>query len=135
MGTLIDTSILVEVERGRLDLDAQLHRSDQEYLISVITVSELLHGLHRANNAGRHKGRSAFVERIFDQFPVIPVDLEIARTHSRIWAHLSMAGNMIGMNDLWLAATCITHNLKIATANVREFERVPEIEIEVWQNL
>ena len=46
---MIDASILIEAERGRLDLEPYVaQRQDEEFFLSVITASELLHGVHRA---------------------------------------------------------------------------------------
>jgi predicted nucleic acid-binding protein len=39
---------------------------------------------------------------------------------------------MIGMHDLWLAATCLAHSLTIITGNIREFRRVSGIEVVRW---
>jgi len=131
VGTLIDTSILIEAERGKLDLAEHLNESD-EYFVSVITASELLHGLHRSAGSASSARRRIFVDETLDRFPTLDIDLEIARKHSRIWADLAAVGKMIGMNDLWIAATCLSHQLKLATHNVREFERVDELVVEVW---
>ncbi|MFN0141245.1 MAG: PIN domain-containing protein, partial [Pyrinomonadaceae bacterium] len=100
--------------------------------ISVVTVSEMLHGLHRANTVILRERRSRFIDVLLDLMPILPIDLEIAREHSRIWAFLSMQGNMIGMNDSWLAATCTANGLTIATSNIREFERVPDLKVSRW---
>jgi predicted nucleic acid-binding protein len=39
---------------------------------------------------------------------------------------------MIGAHDLWLAASCGAHGLKMVTANVREFAPVPGLQVESW---
>ncbi|MGH7504011.1 MAG: hypothetical protein ACRELX_00095 [Longimicrobiales bacterium] len=39
---------------------------------------------------------------------------------------------MIGSHDLWLAAACLAHGLEIATANIREFGRVPGLTVDAW---
>ena len=101
-------------------------------LLSVITASELLHGVHRAIQPAVRTKRAAFVEAILERFPLLPVDLVTARTHAQVWAELAAAGQMIGPHDLWLAATCIAHGLTMVTANVREFARVPGLAVEVW---
>lgn len=133
MGTLIDTSVLVAAERGHLNLFGIVESfDDDDAFISVVTVSEILHGLHRATTAAIRDRRSKFIEQILDLLAVIPIDVEIAREHSWIWAHLTMKGNMIGMNDSWLAATCMANDLTMATTNVREFERVPNLKISKW---
>lgn len=53
MAVLMDASILIEYERGRLDLERHLAQPQQRDLfLSVVTASELLHGVHRAVLSG-----------------------------------------------------------------------------------
>lgn len=133
MAVLIDASILIEYERGRLDLERYLApRQQEEFFLSVVTASELLHGVHRAVQPEVRTKRSAFVEAILERFPLLPVDLATARAHAQVWAELAAAGTLIGPHDLWLAATCVAHGLIMVTANVREFARVPGLAVEVW---
>jgi len=133
VAVLIDASILIEAERGRLDLEPHVaQRREEEFFLSVITASELLHGVHRAVQPEVRSKRAAFVEAILARFPLLPVDVAIARAHAQAWAELAAAGQMIGAHDLWLAATCIAHGLTMVTANVREFVRVPGLTVEVW---
>ncbi len=134
MAVLIDASILIEYERGRLNLERHLaQRRQDEFYLSVVTASELLHGVHRAVQSGIRAKRSALVEALLERFPLLSIDLATARAHAQIWADLTAAGKMIGPNDLWLAATCVAHGLSIVTANVREFTRVPGLIVEVWE--
>lgn len=133
MGVLIDASILIEHERGRIDLAVQLvGRESEEFFLSVVTASELLHGVHRASEVGVRARRSAFVEGILEHFPLLPIDLATARAHARLWADLASTGLLIGPHDLWLAAACLARGLAIATANAREFGRVPGLAVESW---
>jgi tRNA(fMet)-specific endonuclease VapC len=133
VGVLIDASVLIEHERQRLDLEQHLEqRADEEFFLSVVTASELLHGVHRAVDPGVRARRSAWVEAILERFPLLPVDLLIARAHAQLWADLASRGQMIGPNDLWLAASCVAHGLVMITANEREFRRVPGLEVEPW---
>jgi tRNA(fMet)-specific endonuclease VapC len=60
------------------------------------------------------------------------VDLEIARAHARIAAELAAQGTPIEVHDVWLAATCVVHDLTIVTANIRDFERVAGLRVESW---
>ena len=134
MAVLIDASILIEYERGRLNLERHLtQRQQEEFFLSVVTASELLHGVHRAVRPEVRTKRSAFVEALLERFPLLPIDLATARAHAQVWAELATAGTMIGPNDLWLAATGLAHGLTMVTANVREFTRVPGLLVEVWE--
>jgi tRNA(fMet)-specific endonuclease VapC len=133
MAVLIDASILIEAERGRLDLEPHVERRhDEESFVSVITASELLQGVHRSTSANVRAKRSAFVEGVLERFPLLSVDVACARAHAQVWAELRKAGLMIGPHDLWLAATCLAHGLTMVTANLREFERVPGLTVELW---
>lgn len=130
---MIDTSVLIEYERGRLNLEPHLGgHGQEEFFLSMITASELLYGVHRAVEPRIRMKRSAFVEALLERFPLLPVDLATARTHAQVWAELAGAGKMVGPNDLWIAATALAHGLTMVTANVREFERVPGLVVEVW---
>lgn len=63
MGTLIDSSVLIAVERGHLNLEDLLAgRMDEDFAVSAVTASELLHGVHRANTPAQRSIREAFVE-------------------------------------------------------------------------
>ena len=133
MGILIDASILIEHERGRLQVAKHVAgREGDELFLSVITASELLHGVHRATDAGIRARRAAFVETILERFPLLPIDLATARAHARLGTDLAQAGSLIGPHDLWLAAACLARGLSIATVNAREFHRVPGLRVENW---
>jgi tRNA(fMet)-specific endonuclease VapC len=133
MGVLIDTSVLIEHERKRLDLEHHLEqRAEEEFFLSVVTASELLHGVQRATEAAVRARRSAWVEAILERFPLLPIDVQIARAHAQLWADLASRGQIIGPNDLWLAASCVAHGLVMVTANEREFHRVPGLEVDAW---
>jgi len=76
--------------------------------------------------------RIALVEAILREIPLIDLDLAVARVHAQIWAEQQAKGLMIGVHDLWIAATCIAHGFRIATVNVRDFERIPGLQVQRW---
>lgn len=130
---MIDTSILIESERGRLDLTKFVGSGgNEDFFISVITVSELLHGVHRAFDPNIKAAREASVETMLQQFVILDIDRVIARIHSKIWAELEVAGATIGQNDFWLAATCLAKGLIMVTANHKHFQRITGLKVEVW---
>ncbi len=127
MALLIDTSILVELERAEATPPRELE--SEEVYLSAISASELLHGVERASSAARRARRETFVERILDLVPVLAFDLAVARVHARVWADLSGRGAMIGGHDLIIAATAIRHDLAVVTRNQREFARVEGLDV------
>ena len=133
MGILIDSSVLIHFEKAGTDVSAYVRdREDEEAFLSVISASELLHGVHRATDQRIKAKRLAFVEGILAALPILSIDLATARSHSQIWAELARRGEMIGVHDSWLAATCLAHGLRLATSNLREFRRVPGLDVENW---
>ena len=101
---------------------------DEDQAISVITVSELLHGVHRAGAAQRVR-RQAVVEQIIAAFEPIPITEPVARVHAEIWAQMARRGATIGSHDLWIGATALTYGLGVATRNARDFKRVPGLRV------
>lgn len=133
MGILIDSSVLIGVERSGRDVSAYVNgREEEDVFLSVVSASELLHGVHRAADPKTRAKRLAFVEGALAAIPVLGIDLATARSHAQLWAELTHHGKMIGLHDAWLAATCLAHGLRLATENVREFERVPGLDVEKW---
>ncbi len=131
MARLIDTCVFITLE-GRRGTLADLRRalSDPPVVMSSITASELLHGVHRAVNPERQQRRASFVETLLAGVPIIPIDLDVARTHARIWAGLEKQGTLISEHDLLIAATALHYEYVMVTENLREFQRVPNLIIE-----
>jgi len=127
---LIDTSVFVAMERSGVSLVSTLEPYRVESIaLAAVTASELLHGVHRADSAVRRGRREAFVEAILRAVPVLAFDLEVARVHARVWADLRTRHSAIGAHDAMIAATALTHEMKVLTGNVREFERVDGLEV------
>jgi tRNA(fMet)-specific endonuclease VapC len=125
---LIDTDLLIDAERRVGTPATETALGDEERAISVITVSELLHGVHRATGARRAR-RSAFVEHLLAGVRAVPITEPVARVHAEIWAQLAEHGQVIGAHDLWIAATALAHGLGVATGNAQEFGRVPGLRV------
>jgi len=142
VGTLLDTTVFIEFERelrllptGRAlaEVSQRLLRelgAEEEVGMAAITASELLHGVHRANPVHR-ASREAFVETLLDAFPPIPFDFLAARAHARIWSDRAASGTDIGAHDRLVAATAVAIGWRVATANVKHYERVASLTVVV----
>jgi tRNA(fMet)-specific endonuclease VapC len=127
---ILDTSVLIASERGELHLERLLLSLGTEQVrIAAITVSELLHGSHRARSAAVRARRSAFADAVIDLVPALPFGLAEARRHAELWAHLAAGGKVIGAHDLLIAATALAHGHSLATLNRGEFARVPGLRL------
>jgi tRNA(fMet)-specific endonuclease VapC len=132
VGYLIDSSILVATERGQLDLNAAMkdHAADQ-FAISAVTASELLHGVHRATGPIRIR-RARFVEEILNRVPVLPFDLRCARIHAELGAEAKASGTTMGDRDVMIAATALSHGHAVVTRDLRSFPRVAGLVVSHW---
>jgi len=131
MGVIFDSSVLVYLERNLQQVEKIIAgRENEPFGISVITVSELLHGVHRADSEKRRLKREAFVEKVIEVFPIYPFDLAAARIYARVWANLARRGITIGSHDLMIGATCISLGFSVVTLDFRDFEKIPGIKIE-----
>jgi predicted nucleic acid-binding protein len=97
--------------------------------MAAITASELLHGYHRARDAGTRARRAAFVEALLDLIPVLPFGVREARQHAELWAALVRKGGVIGPHDMLIAATAIAQGDELATLNRKEFKRVGGLQL------
>lgn len=118
------TDLLVDLERedARSGLGPLL--GDEDRAISVITVSELLHGV----GAVRAR-RRAFVEHILAGIEAIPITEPVARVHADIWSDLTSRREPIGAHELWIAATALAHGLGVATRNSTHLDRVAGLRV------
>jgi tRNA(fMet)-specific endonuclease VapC len=123
---LIDTNLPIDHERGVGTLEQLV--GDREMAMSVITVSELLHGVHRAKGPTRVR-RQAFVENLLSAFDPIPITEPVARVHASVWAQLAAKGHMMGADDLWIGATALAHGLDLATNDRSAFRRMPGLTV------
>jgi predicted nucleic acid-binding protein len=126
VAVLIDTDLLIDLEQGDAAVEGLL--GEEERAISVITVSELLHGVLRARGGARAR-RQAFVEHLLAGLQAIPITEPVARIHADIWSGLAERGEPIGAHDLWIAATAVAHGLAIATRNDSHFRRIPGLRV------
>lgn len=66
-------------------------------------------------------------------FASLPFDDAAAMQYGNIRAVLAAQGQLIGPNDLMIAAAALVHDLILVTHNTREFQRVPGLHIEDWE--
>lgn len=129
MGLILDTCIFIQHERLGKNIDFNKWEKYGSAFISSITASELLVGVHYATDDAKRIKRSAFVEAILSEIPIIDFTIESARIHAEIYTFLSKKGNIIGAFDLLIAATAIAHGHTLLTSNEKEFSRIPGLKV------
>lgn len=131
MGVIFDTSVLIAIERGSLNIEKIIKGKENEpFGISSITVSELLHGVHRADSEKRRLKRAAYVEKIIETFPIYPFDLGTARIYARLWANLAKKGINIGAHDLMIASSAISLGFSVITSDIRDYRKIKWLKVQ-----
>jgi|ERR1051326_436314 tRNA(fMet)-specific endonuclease VapC len=130
-GYLLDTNICIYIRQNRPQEVLQHFRSLRpgEAAISVITYGELVFG------ASKSKQRALALERLselVEWLPALPLPEAAGLAYGSIRAELSAKGEMIGNNDLWIAAHALASELILVTNNEKEFRRVRGLKVENW---
>lgn len=98
--------------------------------MSPVTYGELCFG---AEKSADRDNAFAVLARLV---AVVPIEIaepqETGRRYGEIRATLGRQGQLIGNNDVWIAAHALAANLTLVTGNVGEFSRVPGLVIEDW---
>lgn len=71
-------------------------------------------------------------EAFLAPFYVLPSTPKVSWHFGRAFRHLRDNGNLIGSNDLWIAATGLAYEMPVVTRNVEHFRRVPGLEVEAY---
>ncbi len=128
---LLDTDTFVYIRRGRPErARIRFDRLERgESALSVITYGELIYGIEE-KATGPEPWRA--LEELTQLIQVLPLPPEAGNVYGSIRAELTARGEMIGANDLWIAAHARLLDLTLVTNNEREFRRVPRLRVENW---
>ena len=127
---LLDTNIAIYVIKRRpIEVLGRFNDNATRMGILVITLTELLNG---AEKSSQPNSSLAVVEDLCSRLDVLPYTARAAQHYGSIRADLERAGQMIGINDLHIAAHARSEGLMVVTNNAREFLRVPALQVENW---
>ena len=131
MRYLLDTNTIIfalKDAQGRSALRIG-EASHADVAICSVVEAELYHG---ATKYDRPTRREAALKAFLQPFQSLPFDSACVPEYARIRDHLERARNIIGGNDLLIAAIGLTHDLTVVTHNCGEFNRVPGLRVEDW---
>ncbi len=132
MGIVVDTSVLIRLERTNSPRPFARFGLPGGIFISAITLSEMRVGIELADNEKRRAKRESFVASVLTDAVVLSFGQDEAPTHAGLCAKLRRTGTMIGAHDLLIAATAVHHGHAVVTANFSEFERVDGLTVLCW---
>ena len=128
---LLDTNMCIYIRKKRPEEVLRRFRRLRpgEAVLSVITYGELLYG------AAKSVHRVAAVQQLHELvtlLPAVALPENAAEAYGKIRAELESKGEMIGNNDLWIAAHAVAEGLILVTNNEKEFRRVRELRLQNW---
>ena len=129
---LLDTNICIYIIKHQPEIVRQhfeKHLPNRNILISVITLGELRFGAEKS----QHKEKALkVIDELTSMIQVVVLDENVAAHYAEIRQALSSKGQIIGSNDLWLAAHARANNWIMVTNNEKEFVRVDGLRVENW---
>jgi tRNA(fMet)-specific endonuclease VapC len=128
---LLDTNICIYIRRKKPEEVLRRFRTLNagEAALSVITFGELVYG---AEKSAQRAAALELLRELARVLPVMGLPEEAAEAYGTIRAELERKGQMIGNNDLWIAAHAKAAGLTLVTNNEREFRRVRGLKVENW---
>lgn len=128
---LLDTNICIYIRQEKPEAVLRRFRRLRpgEAGLSVITYGELIYG------ATKSKQRDAALGRLRDLvhwLPALALPETAGEAYGTIRHELASKGEMIGNNDLWIAAHAMAADLTLVTNNEKEFRRVGGLKIQNW---
>jgi tRNA(fMet)-specific endonuclease VapC len=124
---LLDTSVLIDVERDGFDLD-DLIRDDDEPAIAAVTVAELGVGVEIASGK-RKSARKLFLDEVIATLPIIGYEIEVARAHTALLVAVRKRGTPRGAHALIIAATARATARTVVTSDRTGFADLPGVSV------
>ncbi len=123
---LLDTTFLIDAERGDAELDRLVH-DDDDVAIAAITVAELAAGVLLAST-GRRAHRRAYVDDVLATIPILPYDRVVALEHAELLLAVRRSGRPRGAHDLLIAATARAFGRTVVSADATAFDDLPSVD-------
>lgn len=126
---ILDTGVLIQVERGKLDLHQLI--GDDDPAIAAVTATEILIGVERSMPAHRDI-RALHTEALLAVLPIETYNVDVARMHAILITRTRQSGRPRGTFDLIIAATAgATGRTLVTTDKAADFEGLPGVAVEV----
>jgi tRNA(fMet)-specific endonuclease VapC len=128
---LLDTNVFIHIRQRRPPaVLARFNRlKSGEAAISVVTYGELLYGLEKSQF---REQASRQLTELVSFLPVLALPPQAGASYGAIRAALEAKGEIIGNNDMWIAAHATAAGLILVTNNEQEFRRIPGLKMQNW---
>ena len=132
MGLLVDTSVWVALEHGQLTTSSISAVMHGEWVYTNPTIlGELKTGVEVAGNPLLRQSRQAMLNRVLD-YLVVDHTTQVAMQFGVINGFLRLTGKTRNrLQDLWIAASALEHDLTLLTRNGHDFLDIPNLKLVV----
>lgn len=117
--------MLIDAERDNEALEQRIGDED-DVAMAAITAAELLVGVELADRRRRDR-REQYVADVFKTVSIEGYDLDVARAHARLLAHVRRSGSPKGAHDLIIAATAVAREREIVSSDTSAFDGLPGV--------
>lgn len=124
---ILDTTVFIDAERHGRQLD-RLIADDDDVAIAAVTAAELLVGVELADDA-RRPTRAAFVRSVLGSVPLEDYDVQVARVHATLLAHVRRTGRPRGAHDLIVAATAAARDRLVVSTDSAAYADLPGVAV------
>ena len=123
---LFDTCFLIDVERELRRGGGAAHRflaeqADDQPWISWTVVGEFAEGFRGISDPA--------CRAVLNLYEVVEMNEATADQYAKITMHLRKNCQLIGANDLWIAASALATGFPLVTNNTKHFSRVPGLKL------
>jgi predicted nucleic acid-binding protein len=126
MRIVLDTNIYVDFARGRPDVVDLLAVESTEILLPATVMGELFYGFMKGSRTRYNEEKLHHFITTLD-VSIIHVNEKVARKYAVIFSALTNNGTRIPINDVWIAACCMSVGGTLLTRD-RHFEQVGQID-------
>lgn len=132
---LVDTSVVIDIDRGGVDNRVAKLDDEGRHAISAVTLTELRLGVNKQHDQGttEHGEAVAALDRLCARFDLLDVTRPIAVAAADIIDSLQRRGKpLLDLHDVYIAATASTEQVPVLTGNVDHFERIEGVDVVDW---
>ena len=135
MGLILDSSVVIAAERRGDTVEKLIEQvisltGDQDAALSSVGLTELAHGIYRAQTPEIRLSRQSFVEALLRVLTVYPYTKATALLGARIDGEQQAKGLTIPFADLLIGVTALELGFSVLTVNLRHFRLIPGLKVE-----
>ena len=134
MGLILDSSAVIVAERRGDTVESFIEQvvtssGDQDAALSSVGLTELIHGIYRAESHRMRVRREAFIGELLRDLTVYPYTKETGMLAGKIDGEQQAHGLTVPFGDLLIGATALSLGFSILTVNSRHFRMIPNLQV------